>query len=379
MTLAHSMRKKLTRQQSGTQYRTFLQLLHLDLTLLTLIALIITFGLFILYSAGNQSTSIIYSQLAHVFLATVIMLVLAQIPPWCYERWAPWFYVFSLIALFAVLIIGHISLGAQRWINLGIIRFQPSDLMRLAIPLVLAWYFAKRELPPTGKDLCIAAVIIIIPAMITAKEPDLGSAIIIVAGGLCILLFAGMRWRLILGLGALFAVTTPFIWHVMHAYQKQRVLTFLNPERDPLGSGYHIIQSKIAIGSGGIFGKGWMHGTQSHLHFLPEHATDFIFAVSGEELGFIGCSLLLTIYLLIVARCLFIASQAQDTFSRLLAGGLGLLFFVSVFVNMGMVTGILPVVGLPLPLISYGGSSMLTLLAGFGILMSIHRHKKLMK
>jgi rod shape determining protein RodA len=379
MTLAHSMRKKLTRQQSGTQYRTFLQLLHLDLTLLTLIALIITFGLFILYSAGNQSTSIIYSQLAHVFLATVIMLVLAQIPPWCYERWAPWFYGFSLIALFAVLIIGHISLGAQRWINLGIIRFQPSDLMRLAIPLVLAWYFAKRELPPTGKDLCIAAVIIIIPAMITAKEPDLGSAIIIVAGGLCILLFAGMRWRLILGLGALFAVTTPFIWHVMHAYQKQRVLTFLNPERDPLGSGYHIIQSKIAIGSGGIFGKGWMHGTQSHLHFLPEHATDFIFAVSGEELGFIGCSLLLTIYLLIVARCLFIASQAQDTFSRLLAGGLGLLFFVSVFVNMGMVTGILPVVGLPLPLISYGGSSMLTLLAGFGILMSIHRHKKLMK
>jgi len=251
--------------------------------------------------------------------------------------------------------------------------------MRIAIPMMLAWYFSQKELPPTGKDLLISAAIIFIPAMITAKEPDLGSAIIIASGGLCVLLFAGIRWRVIFGLMILTSAAAPFIWHFMHGYQKQRVLTFLNPNRDPLGTGYHIIQSKIAIGSGGIFGKGWLHGTQSHLHFLPEHATDFIFAVSGEELGLIGCSILLLIYLLIVSRCLYIASQAQDTFTRLLAGGLSLLFFISVFVNMGMVTGILPVVGLPLPLISYGGSSMLTILASFGILMSIHGHKKLMK
>ncbi len=243
--------------------------------------------------------------------------------------------------------------------------------------MMLAWYYANRPLPPTIKDLFLSGIIILVPAALTLKQPDLGTAIILVAGGLSILLFAGIRWRIIFIVACLILIAMPLIWHFMHAYQQDRILTFFNPERDPLGTGYHIIQSKIAIGSGGIFGKGWLQGTQSHLHFLPEHATDFIFAVCGEEFGLIGCLFLLLIYICITVRCLYISAKAQDTYTRLLAGGLSLTFFISVFVNIGMVCGILPVVGLPLPLVSYGGSSMLILMAGFGILMSIHGHKKL--
>ncbi|OGT32071.1 MAG: rod shape-determining protein RodA [Gammaproteobacteria bacterium RIFCSPHIGHO2_12_FULL_35_23] len=378
MSVLDLLRRRFRKREVGTRYRTFLQLLHVDLFLLITLLLVILFGFFILYSAGNEHIKIIIHQIMHILGALLVMLLLAQIPPWIYERWSPGFYAFSLITLLAVLIMGKMSLGAQRWLSLGIIRFQPSELMKLAIPMLLAWFFANRELPPKMKDIGTALLIIFIPAAITMKEPDLGSAIILIASGGCILLLAGLSWRLILSIIGLVIIATPFLWHFMHGYQKQRILTFLNPERDPLGAGYHIIQSKIAIGSGGFLGKGWLQGTQSHLHFLPEHTTDFIFAVSGEEFGFIGCTALLILYLIIVGRCLSIALKAQNTYTRLLAGSLGFLFFISVFINMGMVIGLLPVVGLPLPLVSYGGTSMITILASFGILMSIHGHKNLL-
>ncbi len=378
MQILHFFSQRFRKRSSGTQYRTFWQLLHLDLPLLLLLLLVMFLGFFILYSASNENINMVWQQVAHILIALLVMILLAQIPPWLYERWSPWFFGISLLALLAVLVVGHISLGARRWISLGFIRFQPSDLMKLAIPMALAWYLSHRELPPKWKDILITGLIILIPAAITMKEPDLGSAIILIASGACVLLLAGLSWRLILGGLTLIIAAIPVFWHFMHAYQKQRILTFLNPERDPLGTGYHIIQSKIAIGSGGLFGKGWLQGTQSHLHFLPEHATDFIFAVAGEEFGLIGCFILLSLYVVITLRCLYIAQQAQSTYARLLAGSLGFLFFISAFVNMGMVTGILPVVGLPLPLISYGGTSMITILASFGIIMSIEGHKSLL-
>jgi len=378
LAVAAFFRRRLRLRNSGTQYRTVWQLLHIDLILLANLALLIFAGYIILYSASNENNMVIIRQTANISVALSVMFFLAQIPPWFYQRWSPWFYTLSLLCLFAVPFTGHTAMGAQRWLNLGIIKFQPSDLMRIAIPMMLSWYFSNRDLPPSLKDLGVAALIIFIPAGITAKEPDLGSALVLIAGGLAVLLLAGIRWRVIFLLALLACIASPIAWHFMHDFQKQRVLTFLDPERDPLGSGYHIIQSKIAIGSGGLFGKGWMHGSQAYLNYLPEHSTDFIFAVASEEFGLLGCAFLLLIYIGIAFRSLFIASQAQDTYSRLLAGSLTLLFFLSVFINMGMVTGLLPVVGLPLPMVSYGGTSMTTLMAGFGILMSIHCHKRLM-
>lgn len=372
-----SLLKRLKRQPIGSQYRTIWQIMHIDPWLLIALLTLITLGLFILYSASNQNMATVDSQLSHVMVALILMFVLAQIPPWLYQRWAVTIYSFSLISLILVLIIGHTTLGAQRWLNLGIIHFQPSDLMRIALPIALACYFHNRELPPNMSELLISACIMFIPAFITAKEPDLGSAIVLLVGGFSILLFAGIRWRFISFLIGLGMCAAPVLWYFMHDYQKQRVLVLLNPERDPLGAGYHIIQSKIAIGSGGLFGKGWLQGSQSHLHYLPENATDFIFSVTGEEFGLVGCVILIALYLIITLRCFYISAQAQDTFTRLLGSSLSLLFFFSAFVNMGMVMGLLPVVGLPLPLISYGGTSMATLFAGFGILMSIHSHRKL--
>lgn len=350
---------------------------HLEPNLLLASIVFMVLGLFILYSASNESIHVVEKQAVRFVLAFVGMFVLAQIPPNKYRIWAPWFFFISVVLLAAVLVLGHIDMGARRWLNLGLFRFQPSELMKIGLPMMLSWYFSEKALPPTKKQLLIAAVIIIVPALLIAKQPDLGTATLIVASGFCVILLAGISWRMIGSLAAIAIAAMPILWHFMHGYQKQRVLTFLNPERDPLGTGYHIIQSKIAIGSGGMFGKGWLHGTQSHLQFLPEHATDFIFAVCGEEFGLMGGLILLAIYLFIVARCLMIATQAQDTFTRLLAGSLGLTFFMSVFINMGMVTGILPVVGLPLPLVSYGGTSIVTVLAAFGIIMSIHTHRNL--
>ena len=362
----------------GTQYRTFWQCIHIDVWLLLGIVLLMTLGLVILYSASNQDTSVVESQVMHIMLALGVMFIFAQITPSTYQRWAPWIYLAGMLLLIAVLIMGHIGKGAQRWLNMGILRLQPSELMKLAIPMLLAWHFHKIHLPLSWRAIFTAAVIIFIPALLTAKQPDLGTAILLVIAGCSVLFLAGLSWRLISSLAVLVALACPAIWFVMHDYQRKRVLTFLNPERDPLGSGYHIIQSKIAIGSGGPFGKGWLNGTQSHLHFLPEHSTDFIFAACGEEFGFFGSIVLITLFMMVVMRGIYITINAQDTFSRLLAGSLTLTFFVSFFINMGMVTGILPVVGIPLPLISYGGSSMVTLMASFGILMSIQTHRKLL-
>lgn len=361
------------------QRRSIWQTLHLDLPLLLLLLTITIIGFFILYSASNQQFGMIVQEIIHIGLALILMILIAQLPPYIYERWTPWIYGIGIFLLFAVLIIGHIGKGAQRWLNLGLFRLQPSEIMQLAIPMMLAWYYKNRHLPPKIKDIAVSAAIILVPVILTAKEPDLSTAITLTISGACVLLFAGISWGLITGLFSLAIISIPLLWHFMHNYQRQRILVFLNPERDPLGSGYHIIQSKIAIGSGGFFGKGWLMGTQSHLHFLPEHATDFIFAVGAEEFGLFGSLILLTIYLLITARCIYIANHAQDTYTRLLAASLSLMFFLSIFINIGMVTGILPAAGLPLPLISYGGSSMIAFMAGFGILMSIYGHKKLLR
>jgi rod shape determining protein RodA len=368
---------KTRKNSSGTQYRTVWQLWHLDIPLLLALLGLLIFGFFILYSASNQQFSMLSQEMLHIGLAAVIMFVLAQLPPYFYQKWSPWLYAIGMVLLIAVLLVGQTQKGAQRWINFGVFLFQPSEMMKIVIPMMLAWYFSNRELPPKLRDLFLAALIILIPVALAAKEPDLGTAITLLIGGACVLLLSGIRWRVILVILLVILIAAPIGWHFMQDYQQQRILTFISPERDPLGAGYHIIQSKIAIGSGGILGKGWLHGTQARLHFLPEHATDFIFSVCGEEFGFIGCFVLLFLYLCITIRCIYIAYEAQDTYTRLLAGSLGLMFFLSVFINVGMVTGLLPVVGLPLPLISYGGSSMVTTMASFGIIMSIHCHRKL--
>jgi rod shape determining protein RodA len=273
--------------------------------------------------------------------------------------------------------IGHIGMGAQRWLDLGLFRFQPSELMKLAVPMMCAWYLHERPLPPGWLSLAVLSVLIFVPVSLVVVQPDLGTAALIAIAGALVIVLAGLRLRVIAALFALGAVGAWFGWSFMHDYQRKRVLTFLNPQTDPLGAGYHIIQSQIAIGSGGVFGKGWMNGSQAQLEFLPERSTDFIFAVIGEEFGLLGLLVLLMLYVFVVSRAVYLATQTQDTFARLLAGSLALTFFVYVFINAGMVTGLLPVVGVPLPLVSYGGSSVVTLLAGFGILMALYSRRKL--
>ncbi len=353
--------------------------MHLDVPLtLALIALSMT-GLAMLYSAGNQDLDLVYRQILRVGLAFGAMLVIAQIPPDQLKRWSPWLAGLGIALLIAVEVAGDVGKGAQRWLDLGFFRFQPSEIMKLALPMLLAWYLADRKLPPSLKHLAASALLIAIPVTLIVKQPDLGTSILIASSGIFVIFLAGISWRLIIFLSTVFAACLPLAWLNMHDYQKTRVLTFLNPESDPLNSGYHIIQSKIAIGSGGFYGKGFLQGTQSHLEFLPERSTDFIFAAFAEELGLIGGLLLLALYLFIVTRGLVIATQAQDSYTRLLAGSLTLTFFVYVFVNIGMVSGLLPVVGLPLPLMSYGGTSMVTIMAAFGVLMSIHTHRKMIR
>lgn len=371
------MKDKLSFYENS-QNRSFWQMIHIDFSLLLAICLLLGFGLLILFSSSSENWHMIQSQMTRIGIALVVMFFFAQIPPSTYQRWAPLLYLTGIILLAATLFIGNVGNGAQRWLSLGFVRIQPSEMMKLAIPMFLAWYFHRIHLPLTFRAVVFSSLIILIPAFLTAKQPDLGTAILLTAAGGSVLLFAGLSWRFITLMFSLGALATPVIWYVLHDYQKQRILMFLNPESDPLGAGYHIIQSKIAIGSGGLFGKGWMNGTQSHLDFLPEHSTDFIFAVCGEEFGFIGSLILITLFMLVILRGLYITIRAQDTFTRLLAGSLTFTFFVSFFVNIGMVTGILPVVGLPLPLVSYGGSSMVTLMASFGILMSIQTHRKLL-
>ena len=305
------------------------------------------------------------------------MTAVAQIPPRVMRMAAPFLYTIGVLLLVAVAVVGDVAMGAQRWLDLGFVRFQPSELLKIAVPLACAWYLHERPLPPDFTTLVIVVTAVALPALLIAEQPDLGTALLVTAGGGLVILLAGLQLRYIFGLGALLVAAVPAAWHFMHDYQRQRVLTFLNPQNDPLGAGYHTIQSQIAIGSGGIFGKGYMNGSQAQLEFLPERSTDFIFAVIGEEWGIVGCFVLMMLYMLVIGRGLYIASQAQDTFSRLIAGSLTLTFAVYVFVNSGMVAGLLPVVGVPLPLVSYGGTSLVTLMAGFGILMSIHSRRKL--
>ncbi len=356
-------------------YRFTQRSLPLDLPLLGLLLLLILFGLVILYSASNENLSMVFRQALRLGMALVAMTAFAFIPPHKYKVWAPWLYGIGLSLLLAVMIMGKIGKGAQRWLDLGLFRFQPSEIMKLAVPMMAAWYLDRSKYPIDIKYFLITGLLIFVPAILIAKQPDLGTAIMVSASGLCVIFMAGIPLRIIVISGLALILAAPLGWHVLHDYQKQRIFTLLNPEQDPLGSGYHIIQSKIAIGSGGAFGKGWLAGSQSHLNFLPEHATDFIFAVCGEEFGFVGSILLIFCVVLITMRGLQIVQQAQTTFTRLLAAGLIMTFFLSAFVNISMVMGIVPVVGIPLPMVSYGGSAMITFLASFGILMSISSHR----
>jgi rod shape determining protein RodA len=351
--------------------------LKLDGPLIIGLGLVAVYGLIILYSASGQSAPTIYRTLGRLALGTVAMLVLAQVNPNFLRRTSPWLYVFGVVLLLIVDGMGHIGKGAQRWLDLGIIRFQPSELMKLAVPMTVAWFLHERALPPSWQLLLLLTGVVLVPVGLVAMQPDLGTAALIAIAGALVIVMAGLSVRIMGALAALGAVGAWFGWNFMHDYQRKRVLTFLDPQTDPLGAGYHIIQSQIAIGSGGVFGKGWMNGSQAQLEFLPERSTDFIFAVVGEEFGLLGQGLLLLLYLFVVSRALYLSTQTQDTFARLVAGSLALTFFVYVFINAGMVSGLLPVVGVPLPLVSYGGTSVVTLLAGFGILMALYSHRKL--
>jgi len=354
-----------------------LRSVHIDNVLLGALLLLSGFGLIVLYSAVGENLDLWLQQCVRLGVAIAGMLVIAQLPPDLMRRWTPWGFMFGLALLILVLVLGEVGQGAQRWLDLGI-RFQPSEIMKLAVPMMAAWYLHDRQLPPGPLQLLVIAIIIAVPTVLIAKQPDLGTALLIAAAGTLVIILAGLSIRVMLLMGMLSIPGAWLLWSFMQDYQKQRVLTLLNPNSDPLGAGYNIIQSKIAIGSGGLFGKGWTNGSQAQLEFLPERDTDFIFAVIGEEFGLLGVLSLLGLYMFVVARGLYIAAQARDTYTRLLAGSISLTFFVYVFVNTAMVTGLVPVVGIPLPLVSYGGTSMVTLMAGFGILMSIHTHRKLL-
>lgn len=351
-------------------------LFNIDPTLLIALMLLCSVGLAVLYSATSGEMAAITRQSIRFAIGFIALFVLAQISPKELSRLSPWLYLIAIGLLLVVMFVGYSGKGAQRWLDLGFFRFQPSELLKLFLPMMLAWYFSEKPMPPKLSQIFIAFVMIAIPSALVLKQPDLGTALLIAFAGVCVIFLAGLTWRWLAIFIAVSMACLPVLWYKLHDYQRQRVLTMFNPESDPLGTGYHIIQSKIAIGSGGLYGKGWLNGTQSQLDFIPERSTDFIFAVFSEEFGFMGVVLLLCGYGFIVMRGLTIAVRAQDTYSRLLAGSLSLSFFAYVLVNIGMVSGLLPVVGVPLPLISYGGTSAVTILAAFGILMSIHSHRK---
>ncbi len=369
-------RQRASYRKNSGLFATF----HLDGWLLLGIFLLILTSSLIIFSASNGSEAVLKSHLMRVGLALILLFIFAQIPPNLMRVYTPWVFAVGILMLISVLLFGEVGKGAKRWLDLGFIHIQPSEIMKLALPITIAWLFTHNTLPPPKKKIFVGILIVLFTASLIVVQPDLGTSILIAMSGLFIIFFAGLSWKLILVALTLVTASLPILWNFyMHSYQKQRVLTFLNPESDPLGSGYHIIQSKIAIGSGGFDGKGYMGSTQAHLEFLPESTTDFIFSVLAEEFGLVGVFLLLSTYLFIIARGLYIASQAQDNFSRLVAASLTMTLFIYVFINIGMVSGLLPVVGLPLPLISYGGSSLVTLMISFGILMSIHTHKGLLK
>ena len=351
---------------------------HLDLSLLGGVMVLCALGLVVLYSASNHSSEAVLGQAGRMGIGLVCMLGIAQVSPQRLARWAPALYGVGMLLLVLTALVGT-GRGAHRWLDLGPVRFQPSEIMKLATPMTVAWFLRDQLLPPRLPVVLIAVALVVLPGAFVAEQPDLGTAILVMAAGFLVLFFAGISWRYIGAATLAGLVLAPIGWYAMHDYQRQRVLTLLDPSRDPLGTGYHIIQATIAVGSGGLTGKGWLNGTQSHLEFLPERATDFIFAVLCEEFGLLGVLVLLAAYLLVLARGIQIALAAQDAFGRLVAASLIFIFFVYIFVNMGMVIGQLPVVGVPLPFISFGGTSIVTLMTGLGILMSIHTHRRMMK
>lgn len=353
---------------------------YIDNFLLAGIFLLMLTGLIVLYSASGGSTTRVVSQSVNMIIALGIMWVVANIPLQKIMRLALPLYASGIILLIAVALFGEIQNGARRWLNLGVTHIQPSELLKIAVPLMMAWYLDKVHTTLRWRNYAGSALILMLPVLLIARQPDLGTALLILSSGFYVLFLAGLPWRIIAGLTVTTAVSLPLLWIFgMHDYQRKRVMTMLDPSQDALGAGYHTIQSSIAIGSGGVSGKGWQKGTQSQLDFLPEPSTDFIFSVFSEEFGLIGNGLLLSLYLIVIGRCLIITAKAPTRFTRLVAGSITLTFFTYVFVNIGMVSGILPVVGIPLPLISYGGTSLVTILLGFGILMSIHTHPKLVK
>ena len=355
------------------------QRLHIDFPLFLAFMVIFMISLTTIYSASNSSIDAVLNQGIKIMISIFAMGVVAQFSPLSYARIGPWLYCVCLVLLILVLIIGETRNGATRWLNIGITSFQPSELMKIAMPLMIARYISRGALPPDVSSVALSIIIVLIPSYLIMEEPDLGTSILIAFSGLVVIFLSGLKKRYLVIAFTLFLAYLPFMWSNIHPFQKKRVLSFLNPESDPLGSGYHLIQSKIAIGSGGIFGKGWLNSTQGQLDFLPERTTDFIFAILAEEFGFLGVSLLIGIYLFIIWRGIMIAINAQDLFSRLLASSISLTFFVYVFVNIAMTTGLLPVVGVPLPLISSGGTSMVTIMVGLGMLMSVQTHRRLLE
>lgn len=351
--------------------------MHIDLTLFLGLIGLSCLGLLILYSASNQNSALVEKQVAHLILAFSTMLIISRIPPHILKMLSPWIYTIGLLLLLCVPILGHSSQGAKRWIGIAPVLIQPSEIMKLGMPMMLAWLLENNTLPLNNRTLFLAGMAILIPSAIIIKQPDLGTGILVGLAGVLVLIVAGIHRKFIISTAILCLSCIPLAWHFMHQYQKQRILTFIDPARDPLGSGYNIIQSKIAVGSGGLFGKGWLAGTQSHLAFLPEHTTDFIFSVAAEEFGFIGALFIISCFVLIFLRCLHISLNSQNQYCQLLSASLSFTFIISVFINIGMVIGIVPVVGVPLSLISYGGSSMITLMIGFSIIMSIQTHKSL--
>lgn len=351
----------------------------LDNSLLSISSGLLLLGLLTLYSAASDSPTRISTQFVNVGIALTAMWIAAKVPPQTLMRFAVPGYLLGVLLLVAVAMFGDVRNGARRWLSLGVGSVQPSELMKIAMPLMLAWYFHKNEAALRLRDYLVAGVLLALPTVLIARQPDLGTALLVAAAGFYVIFLAGLSWKLLIGMVAACLASLPFLWSLLHDYQRRRILTLLDPTQDPLGAGYHIIQSTIAVGSGGITGKGWLKGSQTHLEFIPERTTDFIFAVYSEEFGLIGNVVLLLLYLALITRGLMIAANAPTFFSRLLAGAVTLTFFTYAFVNMGMVSGILPVVGVPLPLVSYGGTALVTLFVGIGILMSINRHRKLVQ
>ena len=365
------------RESSGVSGFILRWLSSLDLVLLVTLSLLIALGSIILFSATGENVKMMNNHTIHLILATVVMLVATQLSSDLLRRWSFWIYLFGVVVLVLVLIQGSMGKGAQRWLEIGSLRFQPSELMKLAVPMMVASYLSKKSLPPSFKEVFIALLLVLIPMLLIVRQPDLGTALLIGCAGFFVIYFAGLPWKWLASAVVAVAVAAPLLFYYgMHDYQRQRVLTLFNPDADRLGSGYHIIQSTIAIGSGGFYGKGWLNGDQSRLDFLPERHTDFIFAVFGEEFGLLGNMILFVLYLFIIWRGLYLAMKGHDSFARLLGGSLSLTFFIYLLVNTGMVSGVLPVVGVPLPLISYGGTSLVTLMAAFGLLMGLRRRKR---